>query len=92
MAVADIRHEIVHSLALNGQARREARTLLARGEDAEKVAAAGELAFLVRQRAEIGRRLAELDRRIAERRTRFSWLRQQWFALGLMIESWIAHG
>ncbi len=92
MAVADIRHEIVHTLALTEDAEREARAQLARGADGERVAAAGELDFLLRQRAEIKQRLAELDRRIAQRRTLFSWFRQQWFNVRLVFEHWIAHG
>ena len=92
MAVADIRHEITHALVLNEEAEREARLTYAHGDDTDKVAAAGELEFLARQRAEIRARLAEFDRRIADHRTLFSWFRQQWFALGLVIENWIAHG
>jgi hypothetical protein len=92
MALADIRHEIVHSLALTEDAEREARLSLANGVDEQKVAAAGELDFLMRQRAEIRRRLDELDQRIAEHRTGLSWMRQQWFSLRLSLASWIAHG
>ena len=92
MALADVRHEIVHTLALTEDAEHEARLALANGADEEKVVAAGELDFLMRQRADIRARLVELDGRIAEHRTGFSWFRQQWFSLRLSLASWIAHG
>ncbi len=92
MAVADIRHEITHALVLNEEAEREARWAYDHGDDIDKVAAAGEMEFLARQKAEILARLGEIDRRIAERRTLFSWVRQQWFNVNLAFESWIAHG
>jgi hypothetical protein len=92
MALADIRHEVVLALAQTHDAQHDAQALLARGEDAEKVVAAGELDFLSRQDARLHARLAEIDRRTAEGRTTFSWFRQEWFNLMLQIEKWIAHG
>jgi hypothetical protein len=92
MALADIRHDVVHALASLHDAQHDARAALVHGEDAEKVAAAGELDFLERQDARLMRRLAEIDRRMAERRTAFAWFRQEWFNLMLQMESWIAHG
>jgi hypothetical protein len=93
MALADIRHEVVLALAQTRDAQHEAEALLARGEDAQKVTAAGELDFLQRQDARLRARLAEVDRRMAERRdSAFSWFRQEWFNLMLHLESWIAHG
>ena len=92
MALADIRHDVVHALASLHDAQHDARVALVHGEDAEKVAAAGELDFLERQDARLMRRLAEIDRRMAERRTAFAWFRQEWFNLMLQMESWIAHG
>jgi hypothetical protein len=92
MALADIRHEVVLALAQTHDAQHEAQALLAHGEDAQKVVAAGELDFLARQDARLNRRLAEIDRRTAERRTTFAWFRQEWFNLMLHMESWIAHG
>ena len=73
MALADIRHEVVLALAQTHDAQHEAQALLARGEDSQKVVAAGELDFLARQDARLNRRLAEIDRRTAERRTTFAW-------------------
>ncbi|HXQ16676.1 MAG TPA: hypothetical protein VN814_18845 [Caulobacteraceae bacterium] len=92
MALADIRHDVVHALANTHDAQHDARAALDRGEDAEKVAAAGELNFLERQDARLRRRLAEIDRGAAERRTAFAWFRQEWFNLMLQMENWIAHG
>jgi hypothetical protein len=92
MALADIRYEVVLALAQTHEAQHEAEGLLARGEDAQKVVAAGELDFLARQDAMLRLRLAEVDRRTAERRTAFAWPRQTWFNLMLHMESWIAHG
>ena len=93
MALADIRHEVVHALAHIHDAQHDARALLDHGEDAQKVTAAGELDFLQRQDARLKARLAEIDRRMAERRNFvFSWFRQEWFNLMLHLESWIAHG
>lgn len=92
MALVDIRHEIVLSLAQTKEAQREARDALAHGSYLQKVEAAGELDFLSRQKSHLERRLAELDQRIAEHRTLFTWFRQTWFSLMLQFESWIAHG
>jgi hypothetical protein len=92
MAIADVRHEVVLALAHIHEAQREALALLDHGQDNEKVFAAGELDFLGRQEAILGRRLAEIDRRNAEHRTLFSWARQEWFNLMFQVESWIAHG
>jgi hypothetical protein len=92
MALADIRHEVVLSLAHIHEHQRDALGLLANGGDAEKVIAAGELDFLSRQEAMLRVRLADVDRHIAEHRALFSWARQAWFSLMLNFESWIAHG
>jgi len=92
MALADIRHEVVLTLAHTHENQHDAHGLLANGDDAEKVLAAGELDFLNRQEAMLRGRLAEIDRRIAEDRALFSWVRQEWFNLMLNFESWIAHG
>ena len=92
MALADIRHEIVLTIAQTKEAQREARKALAHGSYFEKVEAAGELDFLRRQRSHLDLRLAELDQRIAEHRTLFTWFRQTWFNLMLQFERWIAHG
>jgi hypothetical protein len=92
MALADIRHEVVLSLAHTHEHQHDALGVLANGGDAERVIAAGELDFLSRQEAMLRGRLADVDRHIAERRTLFSWPRQAWFSLMLNFESWIAHG
>jgi hypothetical protein len=92
MALADIRHEVVHSLAETNEAIREASALLISGDDFEKVVAAGELDFLGRQRAMLKMRLAQVDRRLAEGHGFFSPLRQVWFSLMFHLESWLAHG
>jgi len=92
MAFAEIRHEVILTLARTHDFQREARSLLRRGADDEKVVAAGELDFLDRQEQRLQRRLAEIDRRMAEHRTLFSWPRQTWFSLMFHFESWIAHG
>ena len=92
MALAEIRHEVVLALAHTHDAQHDARALLDRGADEERVIAAGELDFLGRQDARLMRRLAEIDRRAAEHRTMFAWARQEWFNLMLHMESWIAHG
>jgi hypothetical protein len=92
MALADIRHDVLHALANTHDAQHDARAALEHGEDTEKVAAAGELDFLERQDARLQDRLAEIDRRAVEHRTTFAWLRQEWFNLMLQMERWIAHG
>ena len=91
MSLADIRHEVVLSLALTKEAQHEARWAYTHGSYGEKVLAAGELSFLQRQKARLERRLDEVDR-IAERQAFFSWHRQVWFNLMFQVESWIAHG
>jgi len=92
MAVADIRHGILLTIAQTKEAQRDAREALAHGSYFEKVAAAGELDFLRWQKSHLERRLAELDQRIAEHHTLFTQFRQTWFNLMLQFESWIAHG
>jgi hypothetical protein len=92
MALADIRQEVIHTIAQTNEEMREARACLEDGSDREKVGAAGELDYLFRRRALLGERLATLDWRIAEHRTLFAWLRQVLFSLRLHFESWIAHG
>ncbi|HUO11573.1 MAG TPA: hypothetical protein VMU37_02345 [Caulobacteraceae bacterium] len=92
MALADIRHEVVISLAQTHEHQRDAMGQLAHGNDAEKVVAAGELDFLARQEALLRGRLAEIDRRVAEHRSLFAWIRHEWFTLMLQLDSWIAHG
>ena len=92
MALAAIRREIVLTLADTNEALREARTALACGGFAEKVAAAGDIDFLSRQQRRLQQRLLEIDKRAAERHTLFSWHRHIWFSLMLQMESWIAHG
>jgi hypothetical protein len=92
MALADIRHEVVLALAQTHDAQHDARALVDRGADEERVVAAGELDFLGRQDERLMRRLAEIDRRAAEHRTAFAWARQEWFNLMLHMQSWIAHG
>lgn len=92
MALVDIRHEVVLSLAHTHEHQHDARDLLAHGDDTEKVLAAGELAFLARQEALLRGRLADIDRRIAEHKGLFSWVRQEWFNLMLQLDNWIAHG
>ncbi|MGH6956113.1 MAG: hypothetical protein ACREEW_05555 [Caulobacteraceae bacterium] len=91
MALDDIRHEVILSLAQTHDQQREARAALAEGTDGEKVEAAGELDFLGRKHAMLERRLEEIDRRMAERPGVFTWFRQVWFNLMLHLESWIAH-
>ena len=92
MALADIRHDVVHALANIHDAQHDALSLLDRGADEEKVLAAGELDFLERQEARLRRRLAEIDQRVAEHRTAFAWARQEWFNLMFQLDNWIAHG
>jgi hypothetical protein len=92
MALADIRREVVLTLAQTHEAQREALGDLAHGEDSAKVTAAGELEHLSRREAMLQRRLGEVDRRMTERSSPFAWVRQTWFGLMLYMESWIAHG
>ncbi len=92
MALDHIRHEVVLALAQTKDLIREAAMMVRRGDDAERVDAAGELDFLQRQKLMLERRLLEVDRRLAEPETPFRWFRQEWFNLMLHFESWIAHG
>jgi hypothetical protein len=92
MALADIRREIVLSLALTNEAIDDARRALAEGADPEKVEAAGELNFLRRQKTMLEEQLRRIDQRLTGRNEWFVWLRQEWFSLMLHFEHWIAHG
>jgi hypothetical protein len=92
MALNHIRYEVVLALAQTKDLIRETGVVLERGEDAEKVDAAGELDFLLRQKAMLERRLEDVDQRLGEPETALRWFRQEWFNLMLHFESWIAHG
>ena len=92
MALADIRREVVISLAQTHEAQRDARAAVRCGADSERVIAAGELDFLARQEALLRNHLEGIDRLGADRRTMFGWARQAWFGIMLNFESWIAHG
>jgi hypothetical protein len=92
MALNTIRDEVILALAQTNEQIRDAKSARARGADAERVAAAGELEFLRRQKIMLLARLIEVDRRMAAHQTLFSWFRQEWFNLRLQIESWIVHG
>jgi hypothetical protein len=91
MALDTIRHDVVQTLAQTNELIREARSDWAKGGDADKVKAAGELDCLLRQKAMLQARLTEIDERLTDRRP-LSWLRQEWFNFRLYLESWIAHG
>jgi len=92
MVLNHIRHEVTLALAQTKELIREAAIGLERGDDAEKVGAAGDLEFLLRRKMALERRLQEVDRRQAEPETALRWFRQEWFNLMLHFESWIAHG
>ena len=83
---------MVLALAQTKDLIHDAEVALTRGEDRQKVAAAGELEQLLRLRELLQTRLAEVDRRAANRETLFSWFRQEWFNLRFHLESWIAQG
>ena len=92
MPLEPIRHEVVLAIGQTNEAIRDAQRALDRGDDREKVEAAGELDFLKRHKALLVLRLREIEWRVAGHRTFLSWLRQNWFNFVLGFESWIAHG
>ncbi len=91
MALDTIRRGVVLTLAQTNDHIRDAEWTLRNGDDLEKVLAAGELDFLLRQKSTLDSRLAEIDRRLAAHQGLFSWFRQEWFSLKLHFEDWIAH-
>ncbi len=91
MALEGIRYETVISLAQTNEAIRDAASILEHGSDREKVWAAGELDFLMRQKATQQTRLAQIDRVIEAHKHGLSWWRQTWFDFVVGFEGWITH-
>jgi predicted nucleic acid-binding Zn-ribbon protein len=69
----------------------EAEKALASGTRREKVDAAGELAFLRRQKATIEDRLKEIEAEPHATETLFEWVKEEAFNLNLRLQSWCAN-
>ena len=69
----------------------DAKALLERGTDREKVDAAGELSLLAQQFATLEKRLAAIDARADASGAVSQWFAEEIFNLNLRLESWITH-
>jgi hypothetical protein len=91
MSLSTIKREV--SLMLNQADHRlaEAEAKLEAGKDQEKVTAAGEIAFLRRQKDDLQARLAEIDAHSQAPEALFQWLREEVFNLTERLDDWVAH-
>jgi hypothetical protein len=92
MSMPVIRREVAMMLAqVNGQiAEEEAK--FASETDSEKVAGAGELAFLRHQHEMLEQRLKEIEDNPNATETLFQWIKEECFGLSLRLDTWIAGG
>jgi hypothetical protein len=90
MSMPTIRREVADMLAQTNAQIAQAEAKLQGGTAAEKVRAAGELAFLRSQRDSIQARLAEVDARPESTETLYQWTREELFNLGLRLQDWFA--
>lgn len=86
-----IRYEVMMLLANTNTQLADAERKLARGVGTERVAAAGQVAVLKRQRELLRRRLDEIDIDPAASETIFQWLKEEMFNLRLHIQGGAAH-
>ena len=92
MSMPVIRREVAMMLAqVNGRITEE-EAKFASGTDSDKVAAAGELAFLRRQHEMLEHRLKEIEANPNATETLFQWIKEECFGLSLRLDSWIAGG
>ena len=92
MALDTIRHEVSSMLGDVNLRLAEAQHRLTHGSDREKVAAAGELSFLRKQRDMVQERLAEVDAAPAgASESLFRWIKEEVFNLKLRVDMWVAH-
>ena len=90
MALDHIKHDVAMMLAATNEHVREAEGKLTRGSEAQKVKAAGELNFLMRQKRALEERMAELEASpegVSE--TVLEWIKQEWFNLKQRFEEWV---
>lgn len=91
MSMPLIRGEVRAMLAQANHQIAVAEAALAGASDRAKIEAAGELAFLKRQKETLEQRLKEIDRAPAASETLFQWIREEWFNLTLRLQNWVAH-
>ncbi len=90
MTVEPIKSEVTHLLAQADEKLRRAQHLHAAGSDAEKVAAAGQLVFLERQKLELEARMAELERSgNGGGATTGQWFKEDWMLLMQRLDAFI---
>ena len=86
MPMPTIRHEVQGMLSEVQAKIAAAEAKLAGGKPAEKVKAAGDLAFLKDQKAALDQRIAQIDRRPESSETAYEWLKEEIFNLGLRLQ------
>lgn len=90
MSVEPIKTEVRRLLAMADEKLKRARQLHARGSDAQKVQAAGQLIFLERQKQALEARMAELDH--ADQKgpaTTVQWLKEDWMLLMQRLDAFM---
>jgi hypothetical protein len=90
MPMTVIKGEVAMMLRQASQQIAEAEAKLASGTYGEKVHAAGELAFLKRQKETLDLRLEEIENHPEASETLFQWIKEEWFNLTLRLDNWIA--
>jgi hypothetical protein len=90
MSVEPITSEVQQLLAKADEALRRAQKAHARGTDAEKVAAAGQLVFLQRQKQDLEARMAELERSHGGGgATTAQWFKEDWMLLMQRLDAFM---
>jgi hypothetical protein len=90
MALTHVKHEVAMMLAATNERIREAQYKLEAGGDGQKVKAAGELNFRMRQKHALEARLAELEAapdHVSE--SMVERIKQEWFNLKQSFEEWV---
>jgi len=90
MSLSIIKNEVSLMLAEVNRKLGEAEAKLAAGSDQEKVAAAGEVAFLKDQHRTIKARLAQIDSHPEASESLFQWFKEELFNLGVRLDEWVA--
>lgn len=92
MPMSAIRDEVAMMLAEADKKIAKAEAQLAAGGPRRKVEAAGQLAFLKRQRQTLADRLAAVEAEPDAPETLFQWIKEEVFNLTLRLETWIGEG
>jgi hypothetical protein len=87
MSVATVRTEVQDLLAQADEKLRRAQMMLDQGADAQKVAAAGRLVFLRRQKQALEARMTDLDK--AHDGATSQWFKEDWMLLMQRLDAFM---